>query len=511
MYSAGFGKHEITAFVPGIGMMGYGQLHNVVAEVATPLWARSLILRDESDKILIYVHLEIAFVTLIIKKTIAEKLLKKYPEWKIDESDILITAQHTHSAPGGYSQSPLYNLTIPGFQLKVFNTIIAGILSAVEDAAKNMAQVTVSYGESVFAPETEVAFNRSMRAYLNNPECKTKSKDANLAVDRCMRGILIKNSEGLLRGFISWFGVHCTSISSFNTRIHHDNKGVAAALFEKFHPGCTAFFAQEAAGDVSPNFIWDQKLKRMRGKFLDQYESAEYNGELQFQAANKISGDFDVTGPIRTSLTYVDMNLKAAAPAHGVAFLKGTLEGPGIPKAGAAILTALAAGVRRFQLTFSSEKNRKFYQEQDPKAVILDHRDGRFLGMTFNTWKHLPGVPEPNAELFRKAAQRGEFNQLPWVPDIIPVQKIQIGELLLVTIPGEITTVAAARLKAELLKNSRGKIKKIIVASYANAYMGYVTTREEYQIQNYEGGHNVYGASTLEVLARAISELSIDI
>ncbi len=63
--------------------------------------------------------------------------------------------------------------------------------------------------------------------------------------------MIIKNPEGKLLGFINWFGVHCTSISSYNTRIHYDNKGVAAHLFEKLILSCIGI-APNPPGPVQP-------------------------------------------------------------------------------------------------------------------------------------------------------------------------------------------------------------------------------------------------------------------
>jgi hypothetical protein len=53
---AGFGEHETTCFIPGIGMMGYGQTSNTVKEVGTPLFARAMFMQDEDKKIFILVH-----------------------------------------------------------------------------------------------------------------------------------------------------------------------------------------------------------------------------------------------------------------------------------------------------------------------------------------------------------------------------------------------------------------------------------------------------------------------
>ena len=64
---------------------------------------------------------------------------------------------------------------------------------------------------------------------------------------------------------------------------------------------------------------------------------------------------------------------------------------------------------------------------------------------------------------------------------------------------GEITTVAAKRLKAVVQQNLE-LTQSVWLASYCNDYMGYVTTYEEYQQQAYEGGHTLYGQWTLAAL-----------
>ncbi len=33
----------------------------------------------------------------------------------------------------------------------------------------------------------------------------------------------------------------------------------------------------------------------------------------------------------------------------------------------------------------------------------------------------------------------------------------------------------------------------MLICTYSNDYMGYVTTHEEYQEQAYEGGHTIFG------------------
>lgn len=500
--SVGFGKHDMTAFIPGLGMMGFGQLHNTVKEVATPLMARACVMSEAHS--FTWIHLEQAFVTVALKQEIIRRLETQFPNEGFTERTVLITAQHTHSAPGGYSHYPLYNFTVPNFQTRVVDKVATAAVAAVGDALKDRRSSRLSWGEVSIHPDKEVAFNRSMAPYLNNADAPVlQLEEKHLGVDRRMQALLVHDEAGKLRGHLNWFAVHNTSVSSFNQRIHHDNKGVAAQLFEAAHPGTTAFFAQSSAGDVSPNFRWDRKLRRMVGKYEDQYENAAFNGEIQFREAEKLIADHTVSPVIECYQSYFDMSVLAAAPAHGLGFFKGTLEGPGVPTLGALALKAIARVHKTWHL-WRYPEDREFYRQHGNKDILLDHRTGKLAGIPLSVLKRLPPLPDPTVEAVRKTAKAHALETLPWVPQVIPFQLIRLGELLLVALPGEITTHASQRLQQTLRPQVTGLgIEKILVTTYANAYMGYITTPEEYDLQAYEGGHTIYGRHTLDGIIQA--------
>lgn len=507
-YSIGLAKQDITCFIPGVGMMGYGQFHNTVKEIATPLWSRVLFLRSNAQNFIL-VHLEQAFVTMAIKEEVLKRLGYSHPEWNIGDENLAITAQHTHSAPGGYSHYPFYNFTIPDFQLKIFDKIVTSIIAAIEEASKQSHEVTMSWGHVDIPESREVAFNRSITAHALNPEAQHFTEvEKHLAVDRRMEGMMFKNAEGHTLAFLNWFGVHCTSVSSYNQKIHHDNKGVAAALFENHHPGTMAFFLQASAGDVSPNFIWDTTTKLMRGKYKDQYENAFYNGEIQFREAEKIEALNQIKGPAEFHHVFLDMALEVAPPAHGVAFFGGTLEGPGVPKPLAAVLRNVSRVIRKHHLFNNPDFYNKFYEAHGAKDVLLDHRTGSFLGIPLKTWKSLPPIPEPSVEAFRKTAKKGALETLPWIPTILPFQALRLGDVLILFVPGEISVMAGRRLKSHVHHQMKDTgITKVFLTSYANAYMGYIVTPEEYDKQCYEGGHTVYGRHTLNGIIAGFDQL----
>jgi neutral ceramidase len=111
---------------------------------------------------------------------------------------------------------------------------------------------------------TEVAdgaINRSLYAYLNNPE-EERAKynaetDTTLTLLRFQRASDSKNI-----GVLTWFPVHGTSMLGNNTHAAADNKGVAAWLLERelegddsTADGFVAGFSQANVGDTTPNVL----------------------------------------------------------------------------------------------------------------------------------------------------------------------------------------------------------------------------------------------------------------
>jgi len=74
------------------------------------------------------------------------------------------------------------------------------------------------------------------------------------------------------------------------------------------------------------------------------------------------------------------------------------------------------------------------------------------------------------------------------VPQILQVQLVKIGQYALIAFPSEITTMAGRRLKKTVLDSlSSVGVKYVTISALTNGYAQYVTTKEEYDIQWYEG------------------------
>ena len=540
MFEIGTGVSDITAFKKGIGMMGYGMPFNIVKDVETSLSARAFVVKAASLKKVVFVNAEMCFITMSVKIGVVKRLQEKYPQFGYTIDNVLLTAQHTHSGPGGYSHYAFYNLTIPGFVSEVYEAIVNGIVAAIVQAESTLQPSNIYLNTGFFEPHLEVAFNRSIKAFNSNPEVSKIDEDkTHLAVDREMTLLRIDGSNGEKRGMINWFGVHTTSISNDNHKICYDNKGYASNFFEEDlrsdaqHKNFLAIFAQGPTGDISPNYIWDEKKKWTRGKFDDDFESARYNGKLQYEKAKEIYETATKNEPLKTeidyALMYVDFSnvqpaveftngqiVQTGSSCHGVSFAEGTAEGPSVLPPLAFVMRLLARSVKNYEFLKANfisevEKNKIYnkYKVQGKKDIMFETGVGKIFGLQEIKNMPLPSFVDKGLASIKKQHREGAL-KAPWTPEVLPLQIIIIGELAIAAIPAEITTVAGWRLRDTIhsVLKQRG-INKVILAPYANAYSGYITTYEEYQHQAYEGGHTVFGEWTLAAYQTKFKELAL--
>jgi neutral ceramidase len=352
----GAARTEITAYEPRLGMMGWGMLDNFVERVATPLHARAFFVRDpKSGRTQAIAICELAFISLALREEVHRRL-QAHPDLGLDWAGLLLAGTHTHSGPGGFTHYPFYNVTISGFCATVLEQLAEGIVKAIVTAAGRRQPATIRYGEATFDPELEVAFNRAIEPYNRNPDVEPISAaHRHLAVDRTLRIVRFDGVDGRPIGSLNWFSVHCTSVHSDNTALHFDNKGYAARFVEEAlagdgHPDYVAAFAQGAPGDVTPNFKRYPEKPWLRGKFLDDDESARWHGRMQADRALEALAVAQRAEPMTPRIlhahAFVDFSRidvdprfvdghtgRRTGPAEiGMAMFFGTEEGPGLPR-----------------------------------------------------------------------------------------------------------------------------------------------------------------------------------
>lgn len=535
----GCAKVDITPENVTVGMLGYGVPHNIVSDVHTRLYARAYFIESDnaqaSGNICIAVA-EIAFITPILKIKVLEILRARYPQAGISEAGLLLCAQHTHSAPGGYSYHPLYNLSTPGLHKEILETYAEGIARAIGNAFNFRKAGRVKLGSGEMEEERKVSFNRSMKAYNANEDVEPlDAENSHLAVNREMTLLLFEDLEGNRLGSVNWYAVHTTSIPNTNLKIHSDNKGYASLYLEEHHrdnPDYAAAFAQGHSGDVTPNYVYDKSKKYNRywnGPYPDHDRNALFNGRHQFEKALEIEDACKDAEALEDHLDYAlqwkDMsgieidsrfangtgNACTSPSCLGMAMFTGTsTDGLGFPDFIIPLARSLCVGVRTYEENmsrfFNNERSaalERKYRAQGVKEVLMETGENRLFGTSDIKNFIMPGMVDKTVEWIKYFARKGAYDIGPMTPQVLPFQILRIGGLAIVSIPFEITTVAGRRLQESLGSALAGAgISQVLLSPYANAYNGYITTYEEYQVQEYEGGHTVFGQWSLAAVTQ---------
>ncbi|KAJ7144716.1 ceramidase [Mycena crocata] len=459
--------------------------------------------------------------------------------------NVAFVGTHQHSGVGGYLENLLPQVTSLGLHPQSLDAIVTGAVLATRRAHASLSPGSLAYGTGMVKDGSR---NRSPTAYLANPASERKRYEGNggengdqewlMSLLRfggagpsgegedkvnqiVQQGVRGEDPDG--RGFLSFFAVHGTSIYENNTLISGDNKGMAAYLYESsvephVMPGNTSYvagFVQGAVGDTSPNTLGafcespgkpydglpcvansstcggtaQQCHGRGPAFTADAYGfgSNAVIGARQADAARAIMRNrgemVSVKGSVRSVHAYVDMaqyefalgngtRVRTCPAAMGFSFAGGTTDGPGA-----------------FDFVQGDNKT-----SQNPFWEIVK---------VFIT----PAPPEeqiacqaPKPILLNTGYAHKPYE---WSPSTVDVQMLKVGNFVMLIIPGELTTMAGRRIR-EAVRNELissgilGEDAHVVVAGPANTYAHYISTREEYGVQRYEGASTLYGPHTLD-------------
>uniref|UniRef100_A0A5B7A7W2 Neutral ceramidase n=1 Tax=Davidia involucrata TaxID=16924 RepID=A0A5B7A7W2_DAVIN len=308
-----------------------------------------------------------------------------------------------------------------------------------------------------------------------------------------------------------------SSSGKLATRFLSVARRVRSALSLSDKPRFVSAFCQSNCGDVSPNVLGafcidtglpcDFNHSTCGGKnelcygrgpgYPDEFESTRIIGDRQFRKAvdlfNKASEE--LKGKVDYRHTYLDFSklevtlstqgggseiFKTCPAAMGFAFAAGTTDGPGAFD----FMQGDDQGNPFWRLVRNLLKapNKEQIDCQHPKPILLDTGE----------------MKEP----------------YDWAPSILPIQILRIGQLVILSVPGEFTTMAGRRLrdavKTVLTDGGQGEFNSVhvVIAGLTNTYSQYVTTFEEYQMQRYEGASTLFGPHTLSAYVQEFKKLA---
>jgi len=523
MYRAGWSRREIAVEPRGYAMHGYGMWHHRARARRTALCARALYVQDDAGRALTFCCLDLGYVTHAMRAGVCDVLRQRLGD-AFDDAGFVLACTHTHSGPGGCTHDVMYNVVTPGFVSAHLEAVVTAAAAAVLEARESARPTELGLAQGSIDAHVRVAWNRSLRAYNRNPEVTPRPEtETHLALDRTMHVLALRRG-GELRSFLSLFGVHATCLGNRLDAHDADNKGYAATHAEDvLRQGGVAdpvaIFAQGTAGDVSPHFHGPGDVMQRRSlKGAAEVAYAEQNGRAQSGHALALLKDRTeepVSGGIDAILSYCDFtairvdqrfadgdrDACTSEPCHGVAFFRGTrIDGPGLPPLVGVVAETIARALKARRLRALERKPpaeqvylRRVYAAQGAKDILLEAGPKRMLGAALGgPW--IPGLLDPSIAELKRQVRMGAVTESALVPTVLPLQIVVVGQLALLCCPGEFTTIAGQRLvqtvATELTK--RG-VRHVLICTYCNDYMGYTTTREEYQEQCYEGGHTIFG------------------
>ena len=335
---------------------------------------------------------------------------------------------------------------------------------------------------------------------------------------------------------LSVFGVHAINVHSDVPLVHHDNKGIAAAMLERdlsarrgrpsWRPSPRAL-----AGDVTPNFRFypghgaagagpgRQKLRGLHPDDLMHVRGGQRGlavwprgQKVEIWPAPRRRWAAASTPPCATSRWprggAAALRWRRRGRAHGArrdwrAHAKARTTALGTPP----VLGDLGVrdrphhGLRRPHGGADARHGRNMpvlfdqHRAQGAKDVCVDGARGTGLGQAVEHVR-LPGWVDATVGQLEQLRARGGLAP-PWTPQVLSRLR-RASASALAAMPGEPTTQAGRRVARTLGEELAVLgVRDVLVLPYANAYAGYVTTHEEYDLQGYEAASTHFGRWTL--------------
>jgi neutral ceramidase len=534
-YGAGTG--DISGPASGEELLGYADPSQVSEGLQTREMARAFAFESNCGgrtgrAMLITIENGLSFDSIkfgVLAKIAANMTDHLADYWNID--NLLISATHTHSSSGGQSHYDLVNVFAFGLDQQAYQSAVDGVYDALLQAHRNLLAAPNASVKIAMSEILDANFNRSPDAFELDPAderarfADTQGRD--VQTNRMMTLLKLQRDDGTPVGMINWFSVHGTSIGQTFKLLSADNKGYAARRFALDFPqggsragAFVAGFFQSDEGDSSPNpfmlYVSEADLHSRdtdawfaRGGGRDDFEAAQIAGYKQYNGARKLwdQADEKLHGEVRAIHLPLDMSQviiespktyaaglmpqvgvqRTCEPALGISFAAGAEDGRGPFTEGAAC--PISTDTASYITQFLNDTIGPLFDGALPSTLVepIGCYDVAYSALGYACQQEKPiAIPLVVAPV--------GLPLLELQPYVIPMQIVALGNLAIVSVPWETTTVAGRRLRQAVLdKLQDAGIDYAVVAGLSNTYIHYLTTREEYAQQDYEGASTVFG------------------
>ena len=522
---AGIGRADITP-PPGLGLGGNGPEGRQARGWRTRLYARALVLQDARGERLALVVADLAHISALLHRRVADRLPA---ELGISADNLVLSATHTHSGPGHFYEATEFNIngsSMVGYDEKLTTFLTDQIVASIKQAAGNPLPARIAWGQR---PIWGLTRNRSYEAFRRNtPRWDTETPPPGLdpvyaAVNpiwTMLRVDIATDQTGSTfrpAGAYSVFAIHGTGNSSvtqlYDADIHgiverglerHINQKYGTPLSQVVH-----LMANGAEGDVSPDWpadsrcplaelepvarpegpgtptAWDWRMPTRAAQAACITSSRRFIRDIGDSLTQHAISLFETLGPslsadVDLAVGFTTLALRDSATQLGIC-------------RDAAVGTSTAAGAEDARTRFAGWKFLGVLGiglEEGGRAVAADPRDCQGYKRT---------------DLVRLTKKRG-------LPEYAQIGVARIGQMYLATMPVEPTTMAAARIQRGIgsaLGMDWVQARRLVtVVGLSNGFLQYLTTREEYSAQTYEGGSTIYGPGESDMFTRELARLA---
>ena len=392
-------------------------------------------------------------------------------------------------------------------------------------------------------------------------------------VDKRFLQLNLVRSNGTAVGVLNWFGVHPTSMGNHDLLLSGDNKGYASLGFEKlmgtqYAPDANgeatgadnfvAAFAQTDEGDAVPDlYVFDKDLAggngpgqgvpyQFRGGTDDPYNFNQAGYERGEPKATAVSGTKQLaqaltqftqgsalTGPVDYRFFYADLNADeitdpavlaglsyadepaalytpaktTCASAYGVSQFAGGVNAPDFGAAGyACVADAPSPYFNQVRTGYNGLYNGTGYialEKNDQPLRIPFDGPAVYTVLT-------PLLCAATKLQTQYSCQNEKPATLGASKNPVPIQIFRVGNLAILGVPLEVTTMSARRLRKTVLDAlSPVGVDTVVIAGLSNDYHEYMATREEYSAQMYEGASTIFGPWQLAAIQQESRKLAL--
>jgi hypothetical protein len=481
---AGAGKADITPKT-GYYLGGWTRADRIAGGQHTRLFSRAIVLQ-RGEKKLALVSIDLFMVPGGLVKHVGDRL----KDLGFSEQNVLISASHTHSGPGGYGNFPTLNSAAPSTQTvtdpfsfydffnappadpQLYAFLLNQISASVKRAHDDLAPAAAGWGEERILGLTR---NRSLEAHLNN------------------HGMLLPYGQGREEMDPEGGYVHTVDPEVNVLRVDQVRKGRRIPI------GAWSTFANHGTVTKSEFQFYN----------ADHHASAARVFEQRVRAAGKVPAAQEIVNVYGNS-DEGDMSAGLNRSGPAASDYVGRIEASSMFRAWrrAKLSRRPALDTRWTRMCFCGQET-----EGGP---VDDHSE---VGVPFLTGSEegrgpLYDITHDHYEGRRNEAGTGPQGKkyalrIGDVPPRVPLLAARVGSRAIVTVPGEATKEVGTRIRAAVSAAiGEAGIQRTVISGLAQEFVLYFTTPEEYDAQHYEGGNTHFGRQSSNLLRDEIAKLA---